>query len=205
MQPGAFFREPYHFEVLARTVLPELARAGGRRIRLWSAGCSSGEEAWSLAMIVEEARLPPDLGAGIVASDSDPHALARASDAVYTDLRMARVTAERRQRHFVRGVGPRQGLWRVTAPLRDRVEFCALDLMGPWPARDPFDVVVCHDPIAALDPPGAARLVRRFAEILAPGGVMFLGANEAVPDGIAGLEVHGRAIYRKLAAVARTG
>lgn len=196
---GAFFREPYHCELFARTVLPELARRPGRRgLQLWSAGCSSGEEAWSIAMIVEEARLPREVA--IVGTDGDPAALARAGEAVYRDDQMRRVNAERRQRHFVRGVGPRRGLWRVVAALRDRVEFAELDLMGPWPERGRFDVVFCHDAIAALDARSAARLVRRFADVLAPGGVMLLGATQAASGGVPGLEPHGRAAYRKIAA-----
>ncbi len=194
---GAFFRERYHLEILARTVLPELARAHDRReLALWSAGCASGHAAWSLAMIVREARLPAKLAVRILATDEDPRALACAGEAVYPELHLADVSSDRRQRHFVRGVGSRQGLWRIIAPLRDRVELAALDLMSlPSPAG--FDVVLCHEPLAALDPAGAAQLVRRLAQSLAPGGVMCVGGSAAALDDIPGLEPYGRSIYRK--------
>src|SRR5689334_4975274 len=92
---GAFFREPYHCALFARSVLPELARRPGRCLQIWSAGCASGEEAWSIAMIVEEAALPCEVA--IVATDRDPAALARAGEAVYRDDQMRGVSAERRR------------------------------------------------------------------------------------------------------------
>jgi chemotaxis protein methyltransferase CheR len=200
VKPGAFFREPSHFELLASAVLPGLARLrDGGAVRLWSAGCSSGEEAWSLAMVVEEARLPPELEVSVLATDRDPRMLARAGEAVYGDDQMHGVSALRRRRHFVRGVGPRAGLWRVVAPLRDRVEFAAFDLMGPWPDRGAFDVVVCHGALAELSPRSAAHLVRRFADVLPPGGVMLLGPAGPAADEVPRLEPYGRAGYRKIA------
>ena len=197
VQPGAFFREPRQFELLATSVLPELARTRRRRVRLWSAGCGAGEEAWSLAMIVEEAELPPALEVEIVATDADRDALSRAGEAVYRDDQLRRVNAERRRRHFVRGVGPRHGLWRVVAPLRDRVELGALDLAERWPATAPFDAVFCHAPIAQLDPRRAYLLVVRLTEMIAPGGALFLGRAPASADDIPGLVACAPSVYRK--------
>lgn len=195
--PGPFFREPYHYELLARSVLPGLARSRGhRRLQLWAAGCATGEEAWSLAMVVQEARMPES---AIVATDREPRLLARASEAIYRDDEMGGVSAERRRRHFVRGHGPRSGLWRIIAALRDQVELVELDLMGAWPARDGFDVVFCDRAIAALDPHGATRLARRFADVLAPGGVMVLAAAVSLADEVPGVVPYGRGVYRKLA------
>jgi chemotaxis methyl-accepting protein methylase len=152
--PGAFFHEPRQFELLASGVLPELARTR-RRVRLWSAGCGAGEEAWSLAMIVAEAALPPEVEVEIIATDADRRALAIAAEAVYRDDQMRPVSAERRRRHFVRGVGPRRGLWRVIAPLRDRVELCELDLDGPGLDRPGLDRPGLDRP--GLDRPGLDR------------------------------------------------
>ena len=199
MPPGAFFHEPRQFELLASRVLPELARAR-RRVRLWSAGCGTGEEAWSLAIVVEEAALPPGVEVEILATEADRRALAIAAEAVYRDDQMRPVSAERRRRHFVRGVGPRRGLWRVIAPLRDRVELCELDLDGPWPAAAQagarFDVVFCHAPIARRDPRDAEPLIRRLAAVVAPGGALFLG-RPAGPDGVPGLVRCAPGVYRR--------
>jgi chemotaxis protein methyltransferase CheR len=207
--PGAFFYEPRQFELLASRVLPELARAR-RRLRLWSAGCGAGEEAWSLAMVVEEAALPPGVEVEIVATDADRRALAVAAEAVYRDDQMRSVSAERRRRHFVRGVGPRRGLWRVIAPLRDRVELCELDLDGPWldgPRLDGprpataqtgarFDVVFCHAPLARRVPRDDDPLIRRLAAAVAPGGALFLDRPTAL-DGLPGLVPCAAGVYRR--------
>jgi len=197
--PGAFFHEPRQFEVLATGVLPQLAWTR-RRLRLWSAGCGAGEEAWSLAMIVEEADLPAGVEVEIVATDADPRAVATAAEAVYPDEQMRTVSAERRRRHFVRGVGPRRGLWRVTAPLRDRVELCALDLDRPWldrpgPAAPRFDVVFCRAPLTQRDPRAAEPLIHRLAAMLAPGGALFLGGP--APPALPGLDACGPGVYRR--------
>jgi chemotaxis protein methyltransferase CheR len=204
--PDAFFHEPRQFDLLASGVLPELA-CDRRRVRLWSAGCGAGEEAWSLAMIVEEAALPPEVEVEIIATDADRRALAIAAEAVYRDDQMRPISAERRRRHFVRGVGPRRGLWRVIAPLRDRVELCELDLDGPWlhgPRLDGrwlvgaqtgmrFDVVFCHAPVARRD---ADPLIRRLAAALAPGGALFLG-RLARPEALSGLVPCAPGVYRR--------
>jgi chemotaxis protein methyltransferase CheR len=196
VQSRGFFRELDHYELLARSVLPELVRARGRgRLQLWSAGCSSGEDAWSLAMIVAEARLPPTLAVAIVASERDPRELARAIEAVYRDAEVEGVSAPRRRRHMVRGSGPRRGLWRVVASLRDQVELIELDLAGAWPERGAFDIVLCHEPIARLGGDAATRLAHRFVGVLAPGGV-FLGAP-ALSGELAGAVRHGPGVYRK--------
>ena len=199
MQPGTFFREPRRFELLAAGVLPALARPGSRRIRLWSAGCGTGEEAWSIAMIVAEATLSPAFDVEIVATDGDRGALSLAGEAVYRDDQMQPVSAERRRRHFVRGVGPRRGLWRVIAPLRDRVELGELDLEGRWPPAAPFDAVFCDTPITRLDARHAHRLARRLAEVVAPGGALFLGRAPGSSADLPGLARWGPAAYRRLA------
>jgi chemotaxis methyl-accepting protein methylase len=205
--PGTFFHEPDHFELLARRVLPELAREPGRAgVTVWSAGCASGEEAWSLAMVIAEAALPASWKVRVVATDRDPERLAWAANATYDDGRMSAVNPERRARHFTRDDEPGGDAWRVAPSLRARVELWTLDLGGPWPARDPsaaepwdrFDVVVCHRAIAELDAPCAARLVYRLADALAPGGVLLLGPSRWLPTGIAGFELYGRAAFRKM-------
>lgn len=127
-------------------------------------------------MLVAEARLAPEVRVTILATHSDPCALARAREAVYRDDELPALDAERRRRHCVRGVGPRRGYWRIIAPLRDRVELAELAPSEPWPERGSFDVVCCHGALAALDPPTAAQRTLRFAGALAPGGVL-LGAD----------------------------
>lgn len=199
MQPGTFFRASCHLELLSPAALAQLAGGRDPPLRLWSAGCSSGEDTWSLAILADEATASAAGGIAIVATDADPHVVARAAEAVYGDALMEHVDDDRRRRYFVRGEGPRLGLWRVIAPLRDCVEFSVLDLRGAWPEAPPFDLIACHVPIDTLAPPAATRLARRFADALTPGGVLLLATPPVTGaiDDVSGLEPCGRAAFRK--------
>jgi chemotaxis protein methyltransferase CheR len=194
----AFFREPHHFELLASRVLPGLAADPARtRLRLWSAGCSSGEEPWSMAMVLDEARLPARWDVKILATDIDTDVLARARDGVYTADRLAHVGESRRQRYFSRG-GGRSGAWQIAEPLRERVAFRALNLFAAWPMRRPFDVIFCRNVIIYFDEASKQQLVRRFVDALSPGGYLCLGHSESLLHGVDGLQPCGQTSYRKV-------
>ena len=191
----SFFREHHHFEMLARDVLPALAEPG-RRVRLWSAGCSSGEEPWSLAMIVREV-LGDAMDVKILATDIDTQVLAHARAGIYTDEQVAPVAATRRQRFLARGAGVNRGLWRVADELRGLVIFNQLNLFDPWPMRGSFDVISCRNVIIYFDVPNKTKLVRGYHDKLQPGGYLLLGHSESLPTGINGFTNAGRTTYRK--------
>jgi chemotaxis protein methyltransferase CheR len=195
----SFYRESHHFD-LVRGTLPGLA-AAHKRIRIWSAGCSSGEEPWSYAITVREA-----LGActgvdvKILATDIDTQVLAHAAAGVYDEDRMEPVTAARRQRYFERGTGPNAGKWRVGDELRSLVTFKQLNLFDAWPMKGPFDVISCRNVIIYFDVPNKAALLRRYHGLLAPGAHLILGHSESITAGVTGFELVGRTAYRKAAA-----
>jgi chemotaxis protein methyltransferase CheR len=194
----AFFREPHHFELLASTVLPGLVDDPGRtRLRLWSAGCSSGEEPWSLAMVLDEARLPARWDVKVLATDIDTDVLARARRGVYPDDRLAQVSDARRARYFSQ-IPAERGRWRIADALADRVAFRTLNLFAAWPMRQPFDVIFCRNVIIYFDEASKQQLVRRFVDALAPGGYLCLGHSESLLHGVHGLEPCGRTSYRKV-------
>ena len=197
----SFFREPHHFEMLATEILPRLTERG-RRVRLWSAGCSSGEEPWSLAMVVREALGDaPDhkVDVKILATDIDTQVLAHARAGIYTDEQVAPVTPARRQRFLARGRGDNQGRWRVVDELRDLVTFNQLNMFDPWPMRGSFDVISCRNVLIYFDVPSKTKLVRGYHDKLHPGGYLLLGHSESLPTGISGFANVGRTAYRKLA------
>jgi len=186
----AFFREPHHFE-LVREVLRKLA---GKRIRIWSAGCSSGEEPWSLAITARET-----LGEGadlkILATDIDTEVLARASAGVYEDANVEPIGRAQLQRHFARGTGPNAGRWRINDELRPLVTFKQLNLFAPWPMRGPFDLILCRNVIIYFDTENKVKLLRRYHDLLAPGGHLMLGHSESITAGVTGFTLAGRTAY----------
>ena len=173
----SFFREPQHFDYLATSVLPQVA-AGGRAPRLWSAGCASGEEPYTLAMVVRETIGAPLADATrILATDISARVLARAAEATYGAEIEGDVARARLRRHFV---AAGDGRWRVADPVRHLVRFARLNLMGAWPMRGPFDAILCRNVMIYFDKPTQAALVDRFWELLAPGGHLLVGHSESL-------------------------
>jgi chemotaxis protein methyltransferase CheR len=196
----AFFRESHHFDTLRDAALPALidrARAGGR-VRLWSAGCSSGEEPYSIAATLAAAC--PDaarLDIRILATDIDRAILARAEAGLYPDETAAALPADLARLVFPReGRGPEGQA--VADPLRRLIRFRRLNLIDTWPMRGPFDVIFCRNVMIYFDRPAQEEIWQRFASLLAPGGWLMIGHSERVSGPAqAGLSVAGITTYRK--------
>ena len=173
-----FFREPQHFDFLREHVLPRLAAAHAPRF--WSAGCSSGEEPYTLAMLLHD-ELPERQWreARILATDISARVLERARAGVYTAAQLADVPPAQLQRHFARAPEP-AGAWRVHEHLRAPIRFARLNLMETWPMRGPFDVIFCRNVMIYFERATQERLVNRYWELLAPGGHLFVGHSESL-------------------------
>jgi chemotaxis protein methyltransferase CheR len=196
-----FFREAHHFRFLAEqwapAVVARAARTGARRLRLWSAACSTGEEPYTIAMTVREA-----LGASaswdlrILASDVDTDVLARAEAGIYTADQVAPVPAALRSRYFEpapdgRGV-------RVRSALRDLVAFRQINFQDDhWPIRTRFDAIFCRNVLIYFDREGQRRILERLVALLVDDGLLFLGHSESVLGLLAGMRHVGNTIYRK--------
>jgi chemotaxis protein methyltransferase CheR len=181
-----FFREPDHFDYLAQTVLPEWLAAKGRRpkdtFRAWSAACSSGEEPYTLAIVLSEFfRTLPDYNWSVDASDLSTRILSRAQEAIYAQERIKLPDPELLRRYFQRGDGKFQGFCRVKSELRDQVTFRHLNLFDvPYPFRDRFDVVFCRNVMIYFDRGTQEQLVLRLRDQLVPGGCLFVGHSESL-------------------------
>ena len=174
-----FFREAKHFEWLRQDVLPRLTAR--RRVRIWSAGCSSGEEPYSIAIVLLEAI--PDLAdwdAAILATDLSTEVLARARKAIYPASRLREVPPMLLGRHFTLVATKPERTYRVNDPVRRLVHFARLNLMGQWPMKGPFDVIFCRNVMIYFDRPTRQDLIARFHSILAPGGTLFIGHSESL-------------------------
>ena len=199
----SFFREPHHYELLEHELLPqwlEHKRRDGDRLRIWSAGCSSGEEPYALAMVLAEA-LERHGGAGldakILATDLSPQALETARNGVYPLERLGGISDERRRRWLLRGAGEYEGYACVHPRLRELVTVQPLNLLHEWPMRGPFDAIFCRNVVIYFDQPTKQRLFRRYAALLPAGGYLFLGHSESLHGISDDFELVGRTVYRK--------
>ena len=172
----AFFREPHHFELLRARALAH--RANERRpLRVWSSACSTGEEAWSIAMTLRDTDCPAE----VVASDIDTDALDFANAGIYPQERAASLTATQLRAHWLRGVGDNDGWINVRPQLRPMVRFMQLNLQSQrWPTMEPFDAIFCRNVVIYFDEPTQERIWSRFAPMLNPLGTLYIGHSERV-------------------------
>jgi chemotaxis protein methyltransferase CheR len=175
----AFFREPHHFKLLEENLLPQLLakKQATRRLRIWSAGCASGEEAYSIAMIIKEI-MPEYWDIKILATDLDSAVLAKAKQGVYEEGKMNGVSKARLHQWFKKGTKEQVGKVQVTPQLQDLITFKQLNLMHPWPMRGPFDIVFCRNVVIYFDKPTQKTLFERFANIIDHEGYLFIGHSE---------------------------
>lgn len=197
-----FFREEHHFRVLTDLLLkPRLDRLrSGQRLRIWSAGCSAGQEPYCLAATVLD--LLPEaarMNIRILATDIDPAILDRARAARYPAEDCKGVPDRLRGVMFDRPAEGAQTL-QIAAKIRDLVHFAELNLMTDWPVRGPFDAIFCRNVAIYFDKPTQARLWQRFAGLLAPDGLLCIGHSERLSGPAAGqLTSVGITAYRRSA------
>jgi chemotaxis methyl-accepting protein methylase len=174
-----FYRNRETWDALASRYLPELWEARDGAVRCWSAGCATGEEPFTLAILLLEAarargRRPPD-GARVDATDLDPGALARAEAGAYRAPAFDELPADLGERYFTPGAA------RTVLPeVRGRVRFHRHDLLREPPPAPPYDLILCRNVVIYFDRPTQERLFQGFADALAPGGVLVLGKVETL-------------------------
>ncbi|MBN9662912.1 MAG: protein-glutamate O-methyltransferase CheR [Acidobacteria bacterium] len=192
----SFLREPQHFDFLRGVIVPALSMHDS--LRIWSAGCSTGEEPYSilfhLAQALEGKRLA---GVELLATDISTRALGVASSGIYPAERMKELPEAWRKRFFQRGVGEQEGMVRVREEWRSRVRFRRLNLMEEFNSVPAMNVIFCRNVMIYFDKPTQQRLVRRFAERLEPGGWLLIGHSEGLMGMEHELTYVMPAVYRK--------
>ena len=195
-----FFREPHHFEHLKTNVLPGLlaeAKRGGR-VRIWSAGCSTGQEPYSIALTILS--MMPDaanLDVKILASDIDPNVIAEGRAGIYSDEHCSAIPRDLLNRWFINNRGDPAARWSVGDAARELVSFRELNLMGDWPMKGRFNVIFCRNVVIYFEEETQARIWSRFTPLLAPGGRLYIGHSERVSGpATALLETDGLTTYR---------
>jgi chemotaxis protein methyltransferase CheR len=170
----SFFRESSHFDVLRKKVVPT---AVNRRLRIWSAGCSSGEEPYTLAMTLRE--MGDELNGfdiRILATDLSERMLSKARAGVYDDEQMGDIAPALRTKYFEHV----NNQWRVKPNLRQLIQFAPLNLQGEWPMKGPFNAIYCRNVMIYFDRETRQKLVNRFTNLLAPNGFFFVGHSESL-------------------------
>lgn len=194
-----FFRENHHFEYLANTVIPGLltTNATSKRIRIWSAGCSTGEEPYSIAITLKET-LPAGWDAKVIATDLDSNVVSTGQSGIYKMDRLKGVSEERKKRWFLKGSGSQEGFVKVKPELQEIIEFGQLNLMHDWPLKDAIDVIFCRNVVIYFDKTTQSKLFNRYADRLPENGHLFIGHSESLYKVCDRFELLGQTIYRKV-------
>jgi chemotaxis protein methyltransferase CheR len=194
-----FFRESHHFEHLASVVLPSVVRRQetSRKMRIWSAGCSSGQEPYSIAMTLAESL--PDLArwdAKILATDIDTDILEQGRKGSYPATEIHEIPPLLRQK-YIEAQADESG--RMSYALRSLITFNQLNLHGAWPMQRKFEVIFCRNVIIYFDKPSQCRLFDRFANLLNDGGYLYIGHSESLYKVTERFRSIGQSIYQRIA------
>lgn len=193
----AFFRENHHFEYLANAVLPRIfSKKPDKRLRIWSAGCSTGEEPHSIAMVLNEC-LPKNSGwdAKILATDLDSNVVEKASSGIYTKARIDGISKSRQKKYF-KTLGS-SGEVQVVPEVRELITFKQLNLMNAWPMKGPFDIIFCRNVVIYFNKNTQKELFDRYANITVDNGHLFIGHSESLFKVSDRYNLIGNTIYQK--------
>jgi chemotaxis protein methyltransferase CheR len=194
----SFFREPQHFEYLTQTILPSLKTPGKRGLNVWSAACSSGEEPYTIGMALSDVLPAEDMAqVRILASDLSTKVLKAAREGVYKMERVEGLPRELLRRHFEKGMGAQEGLCRVSARIRQLVEFDRLNLLEIADLGRRFDVIFCRNVMIYFDRAVQQKVVSMLERHLAPNGWLLISHSESLNGIQHGLQWSAPAVYRR--------
>lgn len=198
----SFFREPHHFEVMKSTIIPDLCNRAdvAQGLKAWSAGCSTGEEPYTLAITLLEG-LDGITGSprpSILASDIDTTVLAKASRGIYEISRVEGLDTSIKRRWFFKGKGSNHGHVRVSPELQNIIDFKQVNLMQEWPMKNRFHIIFCRNVVIYFDKPTKVKLLNRYADQLVEGGYMILGHSESLQGMSDRFETIGKTVYKKI-------
>ena len=193
-----FFREAHHFDHFREKIAAPFNQAKpGNRLRVWSAGCSSGEEPYTIGVVLKrEIRDIERRDVRILATDIDTDVLARGVRGEYQSSGLDEVPRAY-QEYFKSVAGGKGDNVIVDQAVRNLISFKQLNLMEPWPFKGLFDAIFCRNVMIYFDGPTKAKLIERFTEKVKPGGFLYIGHSESLNGAHAGISLVGRTIYRR--------
>jgi chemotaxis protein methyltransferase CheR len=191
----SFFRENAHFTYMAENILPSLKK---KRVRMWCAACSSGEEPYTMSIVLNE-KMPniSSRDVRILATDISYDMLSKAQRAVYTTSRVNGLPSSVIKKYFDLTTDNGRHVYKVKKTVRRLVHLAWLNLMEPWPMKGPLDIIFCRNVMIYFDTKTKQRLIDRFWDILAPGGYLFVGHSEGLSGISHRFESVRPAAYRK--------
>lgn len=194
----SFFRESHHFDYLKKQLVPALLvqNKNSRRVRIWSAGCSTGEEPYSLAMALHEL-FPSNWDVKILATDLDSNVLKKAHTGVYNAANVNGLDDALLKRWFLKSKDGES--YKVKPKLQQLISFKRLNLLQDWPMKGPFDLILCRNVVIYFDKDTKDLLFKRYAKILAPHGHLFLGHSETMGKEHTEFKNLGKTMYQKAA------
>ncbi|WP_298571201.1 protein-glutamate O-methyltransferase CheR [uncultured Aliiroseovarius sp.] len=200
---SSFFREPHHFSALAKDIGPALVakQERGDRVRIWSAGCSNGQEPLSIAMtLIDHGVVRPNGDVKILATDIDPNVIRFAASGTYPDRMISGLPPQNRDRFFDQVTGEDGVSWRASKSVRDLISYRELNLLSPWPMTGKFDVIFCRNVVIYFDQDTQDQLWERFTKILTDDGHLILGHSERLSEpAVLAFHTSGTTTYRHVA------
>lgn len=196
----SFFRENHHFDYLKNKVLPGLfSTKKEKRLRIWSAGCSTGEEAYSIAMVVSElVGSRRDWDIKILATDLDTNVVATAAKGIYHESRINGISKERLRKYFIKSRKNESGEVAILPELKQMITFKQLNLMHEWPMKGPFDIIFCRNVVIYFSKDTQRILFDRFSNIIVDEGHLFIGHSESLFKVSDSFTLIGGTIYKKI-------
>ncbi len=194
-----FFREMHHFDFLVERFVPEIVAARRREIRVWSAGCATGEEPYSIAMVLHHHLVEPHgVNVKIFATDIDTRALDTARSGIYEERQVRPVPEVLLHKYFLRGKGSAFGLYKIKDCIKDLILFRQLNFVADnYPITVLFDLIFCRNVIIYFNAETKRRVIARLVGYLARGGYLVLGHSETLFDAVPGLSYLKNTVYRK--------
>ena len=195
---SAFFREKHHFSFIKSKILPVFRERGQQQIRVWSAGCSNGEEAYSIAMTLVDGMININqLDVRILATDIDSSVLSTAGLGIYDIDRLEGMYGQSVQKYFLKGVGTKTGKVQIRSELKQLVDFKYLNLMTAWPMQGQFDFIFCRNVMIYFNRDTQKKLIENFSRYLKADGYLFVGHSEALGYDQEMFTLIGETIYQK--------
>ena len=194
----SFFREAHHFSYLQDELFPALKSVNqhSKRLRIWSAGCSIGQEVYSIAMTLKQCGFPPDWDIKLLATDLDSNVVATGKAGIYPAEHADSIDSQLMKRFFRRSGDGRSV--QIKQELRQLVTFKRLNLLESWPMKGPFDIIFCRNVVIYFNKDTQKTLFDRYAEMLPVGGHLFIGHSENLNGISQRFENLGNTIYRKI-------